>query len=393
LRRAPVGVLAGLFLASLALRAQIIAVGPLLPSIQASLGLSHAVAGLLTTIPVLCMGLFAPATALLSSRYGSRAVIAASLALIAAAGLLRVSVDDAAVLLVFTIPVGIGIAFAGTLMPTAVKERFAARPNSATGIYASGIQLGAGAAAALAIPLADRLGGWRWSLAAFSVATALLAGVWLVASRDWPTHLRSRVRPRMPVRSALAWRLVASFALIGLLYYGLTAWLADAYVEHGWSESKAGWLFAVFQIATVPAGFVIGFAADRRGSRRSYLVGFAALYAAGLLGVVLLPGAGFVWAVLLGTANGACFPMVMMLPLDVAHEPAEAGAVAGMMLGVGYTIVSLSPFVLGAIRDATGSFSAALWVLVAIAALMVTVSSTLTPERLQHGIKVHTRLP
>ena len=337
------------------------------------------------------MGLFAPATALLSVRFGSRAVIAASIALIAVAGLLRVSVDNAAVLLVFTIPVGIGIAFAGTLMPTAVKERFADRPNSATGIYASGIQFGAGAAAALAIPLADRLGGWRWSLAAFSVLTALLAGVWLVASRGWPTHVRGRVRPRMPLRSALAWRLVTSFALIGLLYYGLTAWLADAYVEHGWSESKAGWLFAAFQIATVPAGLVVGIAADRRGSRRGYLTGFAALYAAGLLGVVLLPGAGFAWAVLLGTANGACFPMVMMLPLDVAHEPAEAGAVAGMMLGVGYTIVSLSPFVLGAIRDATGSFSAALWVLVAIAALMVAVSWTLTPGRLQHGIKVHAR--
>jgi CP family cyanate transporter-like MFS transporter len=81
--------------------------------------------------------------------------------------------------------------------------------------------------------------------------------------------------------------------------------------------------------------------------------------------------------------------MVMMLPLDVAHEPAEAGAVAGMMLGVGYTIVSLSPFALGAIRDATGSFSAALWVLVAIASVMVAVSWTLTPAELRDGIEVH----
>jgi MFS transporter, CP family, cyanate transporter len=54
-----VPLLAGLFLAALALRPQVVGIGPLLPSIRDDLGLSHAVAGLLGTIPVLCMGLFA----------------------------------------------------------------------------------------------------------------------------------------------------------------------------------------------------------------------------------------------------------------------------------------------------------------------------------------------
>ncbi len=31
------------------------------------------------------------------------------------------------------------------------------------------------------------------------------------------------------------------------------------------------------------------------------------------------------------------------------------------MLGAGYTIGALSPFVLGVVRDATGSFTGALW--------------------------------
>ena len=58
------GLLAGLFLAGLALRPQIVGVGPLIPSIQDDLDISHAVAGLLGTIPVLCMGVFAlPASA------------------------------------------------------------------------------------------------------------------------------------------------------------------------------------------------------------------------------------------------------------------------------------------------------------------------------------------
>jgi cyanate permease len=57
---------AALFLVSLALRPQIIATAPLIPSIQADLGISHAVAGLLSAIPVLCMGVFAPAAAYVS---------------------------------------------------------------------------------------------------------------------------------------------------------------------------------------------------------------------------------------------------------------------------------------------------------------------------------------
>ena len=56
----PGRVVAGLFLASLAMRPQILAIGPLLPFIRDDLGLPAGVAGLLTTIPVLCMGLFAP---------------------------------------------------------------------------------------------------------------------------------------------------------------------------------------------------------------------------------------------------------------------------------------------------------------------------------------------
>ena len=54
MRRGPF--LVALFLAALTLRAQLVGIGPLLPLIKTDLGVSHAVAGLLGTIPVLCMG-------------------------------------------------------------------------------------------------------------------------------------------------------------------------------------------------------------------------------------------------------------------------------------------------------------------------------------------------
>ena len=52
------------------------------------------------------------------------------------------------------------------------------------------------------------------------------------------------------------------------------------------------------------------------------------------------------------------------------------------MLGAGYSISATSPFVLGAVRDATGSFSDALWLLVATCAGFLLVAATLSRERL-----------
>jgi CP family cyanate transporter-like MFS transporter len=372
--------LAALFLVSLALRPQIIGSGPLIPAIQGQLGISHTVAGLLGTIPVLCMGIFAPAAAYVAGAVGARAAIAGGVALIAIGGLLRVSVPDAAVLVGLTLPVGIGIAVAGSLMPGVVKARLAHRPAFGTGIYATGIQLGAAVSAALAVPLAHLHGGYRFSLGAFSVAAALSAAAWLALGGR---EQRVRVRPpRLPIRSRTAWAVSLVFAMIAVCFFGLSEWLSDAYVEHGWSEGSAGALLAVVQAVTVPTGLAIPWLADRWGSRRFYLGTAAAVQMGGLLGVQLAPGAGWLWAVVLGMGIGTLFPLAMTLPLDLSHDPAQAGAVTGMMLGVGYSITGLAPLVLGLVRDATGSFSTSLWLIVGIQACLLVSSLGLTHERL-----------
>src|SRR5258708_29908165 len=88
-RHRGVRLLAGLFLAALALRPQVVGIGPLLPAIRADLGYSHAVAGLLGTIPVLCMGLFALPAARLARRVGSRRAVALAVVGIGAFGVVR----------------------------------------------------------------------------------------------------------------------------------------------------------------------------------------------------------------------------------------------------------------------------------------------------------------
>jgi CP family cyanate transporter-like MFS transporter len=187
----------------------------------------------------------------------------------------------------------------------------------------------------------------------------------------------------MPLRSSTAWAVSVVFAMIAVCFYGLSAWLSDAYVEHGWSDGSAGALLAVVQAVTVPTGLAVPWLADRWGSRRLYLGLGAAVQMLGLLGVQLAPDGAWLWAVLLGIGIGTLFPLAMTLPLDLSRDPAQAGAVTGMMLGVGYTITGLAPLVLGLVRDATGSFSASLWLIVAIQGCLLVSSLWLTHERLQ----------
>ncbi len=368
----PASILAGLFLVALTLRPQIVGIGPLLPEIQDDLDTTHAVVGLLGTIPVLCMGVFAPAAAFLGARVGTRMAITWSLVLIGVFGFGRAVVPSAALVVLLTWPVGAGMGLAGALVPVAVKENFPIRPAGPTGLYTTGIQVGSAVSAAVAVPLAAWYGGWRASLAVFSIATLVLTGVWLFLTRREAAHERSPDRPpRLPWRSRVAWLLVVLFGLMASTYYGINAWLPDSYAERGWSTTTAGSLLAVLNLVAIPASFVVPWLSDRVGSRRAWLVGMATTFVVGVAGVVLVPAAAFAWVVALGIASGGMFALVLTVPLDLEDEPSRVGALVGMMLGLGYTFGAISPFVLGAVRDATGSFTASLWALVVFAVLLL----------------------
>ena len=219
MKRAAIALPIALFASALALRPQVIGVGPLIPDIQEDLDISHAEAGLLGTIPVLCMGLFAPLAPYVLGRLGTRWAIAFCLGLIGAFGVARALVPWWAAVLALTIGVGVGMGLAGARMPIAAKEWLADRPAFGTGTYSLGIQLGAALAATLAVPIAAIAWGWRGGLLAFSIATVVLAVIWITLSGRTPGRAPVLVRPpSLPWRSGLAWLLAGIFFLMAVLY-------------------------------------------------------------------------------------------------------------------------------------------------------------------------------
>ena len=43
--------------------------------------------------------------------------------------------------------------------------------------------------------------------------------------------------------------------MMGSAYYGLNAWLPDAYTEQGWSDGSAGLLLAMMNLTAIPSSF------------------------------------------------------------------------------------------------------------------------------------------
>ena len=378
--------LIGLGLASLTLRPQVVGLGPLIPDIQRSLGMSHAVAGLLITLPVLCMGLFAPVAPVLAGRIGAVRAVTIAVALIGCAGLARIAVGGTAGVLLFTFAIGVGMGLGNALMVVAVKERFSDHPLLLTSVYTAGIQLGSSIAAVLAVPIADALGGWRFTLGAFSLASIAALAAWILLSRSAPKSRPPGVFPRFPLKSGIAWVFVAMFALMGVVYYGITAWVPAAYVELGYSHTATGWLAAIFNIGTVPSTILIGFIGTRFTKRRGLAVACSTMVVATLL-LAVAPGGAIVWILFAGFANGAMFTLTMSLPLDVADHPVDVGAVAGMMLFIGYLFTAAAPSMLGAVRDATGSFDIVLLVFPVAASLFLVCALTLSAARLRRGVR------
>ena len=367
-----------LFLVGLVLRPQIVGVGPLLPRIERSLHVAHGVAGLLATIPVLCMGVFAPLAPPVLRRWGSRASIGGALLLVGALGVVRALVPGAPLVLLLTVPVGIGIAVAGTLLPVIVKEEYAERPTLGTGVYTSGINVGATIASVAAVPIA-LLAGWRGALVVYSAVTVAVAVPWLRERHETPV---APERAPLPLRVPVAWALAAVFALQSVLFYGFNAWLAEAYVDRGWDDATAGGLVALMNAVALVTGILTALTADRLGSRRGFLLGGSACsLVAAVLFAADVPSA-WAWASLLGVGTGILFTTVMALPLDAAHGRAEVAALSTLMLGVGYSISALAPTLLGAVRDATGTFTVPLALLAGDALLLLLLGATISRGRL-----------
>ncbi|KVL04553.1 MFS transporter [Burkholderia cepacia] len=358
--------LAAIVLVGLNLRPALASVGPLLDMIQRATGIGDGAASLLTTIPILLMGLGALSARRLQRVTGIAGGVWLGVALIGLACVSRVGAQHAWLLLASACCAGVGIAMVQALLPGFVKAHFATRIGGAMGVYSTSIMGGAVLASVVA-PFAAARWGWLAALAGWALPAAVAALAWPLASRGGNTLAAgpASATQARPSRSPRAWRLALFFGIATGAYTLVLAWLPPYYMRLGWSPTAAGSLLGGVTLAEVVAGLTVSATIDRLPDRRPALHAAIASLFVGLLVMLAAPEAlALPAALLMGAGIGALFPLSLIVTVDHAATPADAASLTGFVQGIGYLIAGLFPFAAGIVRQHLADLTPA-WVAMA----------------------------
>lgn len=373
------------------MRPAIVAVSPVLDDIRSDTGISNGVAGILTTLPLICFGIFAPLAPRLARRFGIEATLVGVLVLLLAGIALRL-VPDLGSLFAGTFLVGTSVAVANVVVTAVIKRDFGHRVGLMSGLHTTMLVGGAAIAGGVTEPLGSALDlSWRQAISVWGVLVLIAILAWLPRSVRTQAH-ETQMDPASKAsvwRSRLAWNVALFYAFQSFIYYTSTTWLPSFYVAHGYSQSHAGVLLAVCFGSGVITAVTVPLFAEKLARQSSFAIGGGLLCAAALLGLILAPTAAAVlWAILLGLGLGDVLSLGIAYMSMRAASHQQAGQISAMSQCVGYLVAAVGPATFGLTRDLTDSWNPGL-----VALIVLIVPMTLTGVFAGRGGHVHADKP
>ncbi|WP_445657390.1 MFS transporter [Achromobacter sp. NCFB-sbj8-Ac1-l] len=369
----PVLLIVGILFIAMALRAPFTGIAPLIGLIREQIGLSSSAAGMLIALPLLAFAIVSLGVASLARRYGLERTLFAALVIIGAGIVLR-SHGAAWALYAGTAVIGSGIAIGNVLLPSLLKRDFPQRVAGLTSAYVLTMSIAAGAASALAVPLASLAGGdWRFSSLCLLVVP--LAGVLL-----WLPQLANHTPPAATTahaphgarlwHSPLAWQVTLYLGINSFVFYVAVSWLPAILRDAGYSAERAGSLHGLLQLMSAgPALFLAPVVRRMQDQRAAAFCSAGASFVA-LTGLILAPAWAVLWIVLLGLGTGGGIILGLMFVGLRASHAQQAAALSGMAQCVGYLFAACGPALVGALHDRLGDWSVALGLCAALCLAM-----------------------
>ncbi|TPG80726.1 CynX/NimT family MFS transporter [Pseudomonas arsenicoxydans] len=362
--RRPWLLLLGLILVALNLRPALSSMAPMLSEVSKTLGLSAAKAGLLTTLPVLCLGLFAPLAPVLARRFGAERVVLGILLTLAGGIILRSSFGEIG-LFAGSVLAGASIGVIGVLLPGIVKRDFPKQAGAMTGVYTMALCLGAAMAAGATVPLSEHFDqSWAMGLG-FWVLPALVAAIFWLPQVGGQKHGAHNVayRVRGLLRDPLAWQVTLYMGLQSSLAYIVFGWLPSILIGRGLTPTQAGLVLSGSVIVQLASSLAAPWLATRGKDQRLAIVVVMLMTLGGLFGCLYAPIEGlWGWAILLGLGQGATFSLALTLIVLRSRDSHVAANLSSMAQGFGYTLASMGPFAVGIVHDWTGGWTALGWI-------------------------------
>jgi CP family cyanate transporter-like MFS transporter len=363
--RRTVFLLVGLVLLSFNLRPAAVSVGPVLAEVRRGFDLSGPEAGLLTALPVLSFAMFGALAPAFARAVGLHRAAASSLVAVVLGLGGRPFVHHGSTFLLLSAAALAGMATANVLIPSLIKLHFPHRIGRATGIYTTAMAVGLTSAFLLTVPIGDAFGGWRVGLGAWAVTAviALVPWVGLVAHDRHLENDRRSISFGDVARTRIGWAMVLFFALQSLQAYSIFGWFGQLWRDSGYGAGQAGLLVGIIAGVSIPLSLWLPAACARRDDQRGIILAVLGCYLVGY-GMLLADAHTLAIPAALLVGVGCCvFPIVLTLIGLRAHTPDGTAALSGFTQSLGYLLSAVGPFVVGAVYDATGHWTAPLWLL------------------------------
>ncbi|MGF6661988.1 CP family cyanate transporter-like MFS transporter [Paraburkholderia atlantica] len=369
------------------LRPLLTSISPLMTTIRDATGLSFYGASLLTSLPVVAMGVGAFGAAALTRSVGETRGVALGLAAIALACAARWIASSGFTLLSTALLAGAGVAAIQALLPAVIKQRFHARVPLAMGVFSASIMGGGGLGASLSPWVGRAMQSWHAGLAVWALpACGALACWWLLTRRHAAARatLRTSVMPApafSPWTTRRAWTLGLYFGIVNGGYTSLVAWLPAFYQQRGMSIAASGSLLAAMTVFQAASALLLPLAAASFRDRRPWLLLGLSAQLAGVLGLIALPDAApLLWVGIAGAGLGGVFSLTLVTAMDHSSDHRVAGQLVAFTQGVGFIVAAVAPLVAGIVRGWSGGFAAAWLMLAGCIAAMMAVTLLFSPR-------------
>ncbi|WP_117879796.1 CynX/NimT family MFS transporter [Aureibaculum luteum] len=365
--------LIGILCIAINLRPAIAGVGPLVDDIKLDTGLSNAMLGLLTTLPLIAFGVISMLTPLFTNRFGIGKTLFGAMILLIIGILIRY-IEGNFFLYFGTLLFGISIAFGNVLLPGITKRNFSENSGLVTSLYSAVMAVGASLAAGVSVPLTHIKGvGWRGSLVVWALLAFIAALIWFpqVNRLKKPPIKNDFIKAMKSLtKSRLAWQVAIFMGLQSLTFYVILAWLPAILISRGFDADYAGWMLSLSQATGILASLIVPIIAGKRKDQRSIVLVLILMEIVGIIGLMLPQFGGVaIWVSLIGFVLGGSFGLSLLFIVLRSHDTASATELSGMAQSIGYIIAATGPFIFASIFDFTGSWVYALILLLVVSVL------------------------
>lgn len=376
--------LAAIALLALNLRTAVSSISPVVTFIQEQISLPIVTIGLLGLAAPLA---FAIATSLAyppARRVGVEKTMILTVILIVLGNLLRALAWDATALFAGSLLSLLGAGMGNVLLPVMVRKYFPGRVGIISSFYITLTALSATMGALFAVPVAQEF-GWRASLGQWALLATLALLPLLFLRKNSRPEPRPEVNPgdKAIWLSPTAWSIGAIQAMTAVFGYVSFAFLPLLLMEHNSvGVVEAGLLLSLFSVMGIPTSLLVPIIATRYPKSHAPIIFGSALFGtSGTLGI-LFGGNELLWVfvILVGLAP-AMFPLALTLFNLRSRTRSTVLSLSAFGQGFSYTVASLTVFGIGVLREATGGWVAALWVMFGFALVSALAGIQLAKNR------------